>query len=70
MSIADKIVRLKSAKEDIADAIVTSGGVVNEGDGFEEFPADITVLGNTIAAANEELEAVLDGTYIPESEGE
>ena len=70
MSIADKITRLQNAKEDIADAIVTSGGVVNEGDGFEEFSADITALGNTIAAANEELEAVLDGTYIPESEGE
>lgn len=51
MSIADKIVRLQNAKEDIADAIVTSGGVVNEGDGFEEFPADI----NTIKTYKSEL---------------
>lgn len=51
MSIADKIDRLQNAKEDIADAIVTSGGIVNEGDGFEEFSSDI----NTIKTYKSEL---------------
>lgn len=41
MSIADKISRLQTAKENISDAITAQGGTVAEGDGFEEFANDI-----------------------------
>lgn len=44
MSIADKISRLETAKEDIASAIENKGGTVNEGDGFEEFANDIGTI--------------------------
>lgn len=43
-TIADNLQRLTQAKSDIADAITTMGGTVNEGDGFEEFPADILTI--------------------------
>lgn len=43
-TIADNLQRLVDAKNDIADAITTMGGTVNEGDGFEEFPADIATI--------------------------
>ena len=41
MSIADKITRLQTAKNDIATAIAAKGGAVGENDGFEEFSNDI-----------------------------
>jgi hypothetical protein len=44
MSITTNLQRLVTAKSDIADAITTMGGTVNEGDGFEEFPADILTI--------------------------
>lgn len=43
-TIADNLGRLVTAKTDIANAITTMGGTVNEGDGFEEFPADIATI--------------------------
>lgn len=43
-TIAENLQRLVDAKNDIADAITTMGGTVNEGDGFEEFPADIATI--------------------------
>lgn len=43
-TIADNLQRLVDAKNDIADAITTMGGTVNEGDGFEEFPTDIATI--------------------------
>lgn len=44
MSVADKIVRLQAAKASIAEAIVTKGGTVAEGDGYEEFSEDIASI--------------------------
>ena len=44
MSIATNLQRLVTAKSDIADAITAKGGTVNQGDGFEEFPADIATI--------------------------
>ena len=44
MSIASAIQRLQQASADIATAITDKGGVVNSGDGFEEFPADIRTI--------------------------
>lgn len=44
MSIATNLQRLVDAKSDIADAITAKGGTVNQGDGFEEFPADIASI--------------------------
>ena len=44
MSIADKITRLQTAKDNIADAIIAQGGAVSEGDGFEEFANDIGTI--------------------------
>ena len=43
-TIADNLQRLVDAKNDIADAIVAKGGTVNEGDGLEEFSADIATI--------------------------
>ena len=43
-TIADNLQRLTQAKSDIADAITAKGGTVNEGDGFEEFSADIASI--------------------------
>lgn len=48
MSIADKIQRLETAKDNIADAITAKGGTVNEGDGFEEFSSDIGTISSGI----------------------
>lgn len=44
MSIADKITRLAAAKNAIAAAITEKGGTVADGDGFEEFAADIGTI--------------------------
>ena len=44
MSIADCITRLQAASAAIATAITDKGGVVNNGDGFEEYPADIRTI--------------------------
>ena len=43
-TLATNLQRLVDAREDIADAITTMGGTVNQGDGFEEFPADILTI--------------------------
>lgn len=40
-TIAQNLARLVAAKEAIANTITAMGGIVNEGDGFEDFPADI-----------------------------
>lgn len=44
MSIASAIARLQQASADIATAITNKGGIVNSGDGFEEYPADILTI--------------------------
>lgn len=44
MSIATNLQRLVTAKSNIASAITAKGGTVNQGDGFEEFPADILTI--------------------------
>lgn len=44
MSIATNLQRLVTAKSDIADAITAKGGTVNQGDGLEEFSADIATI--------------------------
>ena len=44
MSIASALTRLQQASADIASAITNKGGIVNSGDGFEEYPADIAVM--------------------------
>lgn len=41
MSIANKLERLTTAHDEIIEKIIAKGGTVNDGDGFEEFPADI-----------------------------
>ena len=43
-TLATNLQRLVTAKSDIADAITAKGGTVGEGDGFEEFPADILTI--------------------------
>lgn len=40
-TIADNLARLQTARTDIANAITTMGGAVTQGDGFEDFPAEI-----------------------------
>lgn len=44
MSIADKLTRLENARLATIGAIEEMGGTVNEGDGFESFPADIRTI--------------------------
>jgi hypothetical protein len=64
-TIAENLQRLVDAKEDIADAIITNGGTVTSGDGFEDFPADInTITANIdtiVSAVNTGLKASLGG---------
>ncbi|MBQ2167693.1 MAG: hypothetical protein II449_00410 [Prevotella sp.] len=43
-TIAENLARLQVARTDIANAITAKGGTVTQGDGFEEFPADITTI--------------------------
>ena len=40
-TIAQNLQRLQTARTDIANAITTMGGTVTQGDGFEDFPAEI-----------------------------
>ena len=44
MSISDKIQRLRTAKSNIAAAILAKGGIVDGRDGFEEFADDIATI--------------------------
>ena len=43
-TIAENLARLIAARTDIADAIVDMEGTVASGDGFEEFPYDISTI--------------------------
>lgn len=43
-TIAQNLARLQTARISIADAITAKGGTVNNGDGFEDFPADIATI--------------------------
>ena len=43
-TIAENLARLLSARSAIGAAITNKGGVVNAGDGLEEFPADIGTI--------------------------
>ena len=43
-SIADNLTRLQNARIAIGNAIVAKGGTVNQGDGLEEYPADIATI--------------------------
>lgn len=43
-TIADNLLRLQTARTAIATAITAKGGTVTQGDGFEEFPADIATI--------------------------
>lgn len=43
-TIAENLQRLQTARTAIATAITTKGGTVTQGDGFEEFPADIATI--------------------------
>lgn len=43
-TIADNLQRLTAARTAIGNAIVTKGGTVNSGDGFEDFPDDINTI--------------------------
>ena len=40
-TISENLQRLVNAKANIANAITSKGGTVNEGDGFEDFATDI-----------------------------
>jgi hypothetical protein len=44
MTIAQSITALNNAKEDIFDAITEKGGLINEGDGFEDFADAIRTI--------------------------
>ena len=43
-TIAQNLARLQTARTAIANAITAKGGTVNNGDGFEQFPADIASI--------------------------
>lgn len=43
-TIAENLARLIAARTDITDAIVDMEGTVTSGDGFEEFPYDISTI--------------------------
>jgi hypothetical protein len=43
-TISENLQRLVSSKNNISDAIIAKGGTVASGDGFEEFPADISTI--------------------------
>lgn len=44
MSIADKITRLQTARINISNSILSKGGTVTSGDGFEDFSTDIGTI--------------------------
>lgn len=52
-TIADNLLRLQTARTDIANAITTMGGTVTQGDGFEDFPTDIATITNQYTAQDE-----------------
>lgn len=58
---AEYLARLVQAKSDIATAITTAGGTVNQGDGFEEFPADIATISGGSSSAVCDLTPVTAG---------
>ena len=66
MSIADKLERLQTAKDNIAEAITAKGGTVNQGDGFEEFSSDIGTIssGITVDESYDISEGTLNGATI------
>ena len=47
-TIADNLDRLKAVVPAIKNAIVAKGGTVNEGDGLEDFTADINSIANSV----------------------
>lgn len=64
MSIASAIQRLQQASADIATAITDKGGVVNSGDGFEEFPADIRTIPTGSGAVDVTITASVTSTSV------
>lgn len=45
-TIAENLARLQAATAAIGEAITQKGGIVNDGDGLEEYPADILTIPN------------------------
>lgn len=43
-TIAQNLTRLQAAKIAISNAIISKGGTVNNGDGLEDYPADILTI--------------------------
>jgi len=64
MSIADCISRLQTASTNIAPAITDMGGTVTEGDGFEEYPADIRTIPTGSEAISVSISATATNTSV------
>ena len=62
-TIAENLLRLQNAKTAIGNAITAEGGTVTQGDGLEEFVADIGTIvppiNNVVEAANTSIETSL-----------
>ena len=64
-TIADNLQRLTAARTAIGNAIVTKGGTVSSGDGFEDFPNDINTIPSGGSSTLIPKTITENGTYNP-----
>lgn len=60
--IAESVPRLYQSKDDIAAAITEMGGIVNEGDGFEDFSSDVRSIPTGGAVDTTIIDSLIEGT--------
>jgi hypothetical protein len=64
-TLADNLQRLKDSRTSIGNAIIAKGGTVNAGDGFEDFPADISTIPSGGSSTLIPKTITTNGTYDP-----
>jgi len=64
-TLADNLQRLTASRTAIGNAIIAKGGTVNAGDGFEDFPADISTIPSGGSSTLIPKTITTNGTYDP-----
>ena len=64
-TLADNLQRLKGSRTAIGNAIIAKGGTVNDGDGFEDFPNDISTIPSGGSSTLIPKTITENGTYNP-----
>ncbi len=67
-TLADNLQRLTASRTAIGNAIVAKGGTVNAGDGFEDFPTDISSIPTGGSSTLIPKTITENGTYNPSSD--